>query len=414
MDEENKNLMGEFEYNDNIENTTQQDEKETKEETKEESLNNHEDTLNNKKTKNKHSLRFKILVSSAAAAVVLVLLVGGYLWHLLGYYNHKDFTKTSVEYQQEQFDTDDGNEGYEETDPEKIIWQKYGEIKKVEGIKNILLCAEENQLGGKRGRTDVVMIATIDNNQGTLKLTSIMRDTYVQIPGFKDNRINTAYRTGDIPLLEETVSENFNIHLDGYVKVDFDSFTNVIDALGGVEVTLTADEAEWLNESNHILDPESRNLTAGTHLLNGSQALGYSRIRKVPTAEGIGSDFGRVWRQKHILMQVFSKYKSMSLLDILGKAPDILQLVQTDYSRTEVLSLIKTVMDMDTDVIETLSIPVKNSYEPKEIRNMDVLVLDMKQNNDALNEFIYGNSSTETASDINGNNANMVKNGSYE
>ena len=367
-----------------------------------------EDTLEKVVTKKKHSLRFKILVTSASVLLVLIVAAGLYVNHILGFMNHKDFKDGKVQYQDEQFDTDDGNQGYEETDPDKIIWQKYGEIKKVEGIKNILLCAEENQLGGKRGRTDVVMLATIDTNSNSLKLTSIMRDTYVQIPGFKDNRINTAYRTGDIPLLEETIKENFNIEVDGYVKVDLESFTNVIDTLGGVEVTLTAEEAEWLNESNHILDPNSRNLTAGTQILNGSQALGYSRIRKVPTADGIGSDFGRVWRQKHVLMQVFNKYKSQSILDILGKAPDILQLVQTDYSKTEVLSLVKTVMDMNTNEISTLSIPIKHSYEPKEVRGMDVLLVDMKQNNDALNEFIYGSSSTETVSDSSVDNSNKL------
>ncbi len=356
------------------------------------------DIDDNRDKRKKHSLRFKILIGCSCAILAIAIFLFSFGWHLLGYINRKDFSDTEVDYQEEEFGSDGEDQGYESADPDSIIWEKYGEIKEVEGIKNILLCAEENQYGAQRGRSDVIMIATIDTNTQSLKLMSILRDTYVPIPGFSDNRINSSYATGDIPLLEETIKENFNIQVDGYVKVDFDSFTKVIDELGGVEVTLTEEEATWLNESNHILDPDSRNVTAGTHILNGSQALGYSRIRYIPTADGIGSDFGRVWRQKHVLMQVFNKYKNLGLLDILDKAPDILSLVQTDYSRMEVFSLIKTVMGLDTQEIETLSIPVRKGYTPKKIRGDDVLVPDLKINNEAISEFIYGTNSTDTTS----------------
>ncbi len=405
--EENKDVVSVQEENENGQSITEQDVKVTMEE---EFIDNCKG--NEEKGKKKHSLRFKIVMCCASVLLAAILGVGGYLWHVMGYINHKDFANVEVSYQSEQFDRDGNKSSYEEIDPEKVIWQKYGEIKKVEGITNILLCAEENQSGGKRGRTDVIMLATIDTNTDSLKLTSIMRDTYVQIPGFKDNKINTAYRVGDIPLLEQTIKENFNIEVDGYVKVDFESFTDIIDSLGGVEVTLTEEEAEWLNQSNHILDKKSRNVTAGTHVLNGSQALGYSRIRYVPTADGIGSDFGRIWRQKHVLMQVFNKYKNQSLLDILGKAPDILRLVQTDYSSTEVLSLIKTVMDMSNKEIDTLSIPIKHAYEPKTIRGMDVLLIDRKANNEALSNFIF-NTDTESVADNNGSIANGQKKSNY-
>lgn len=370
----------------------------------EESINDSVDTKENRHASKKHSLRFKVLVGLGVAVFALLLMAGTYLWHILGYYNQKDFSDGNVVYQEEKFDTEE-DKGYEKADPESIIWQKYGELKKVEGVTNILLFGEENQDNGSRGRADVIIIATIDTNNNSLKLTSIMRDTYVQIPGYRDNRINSSYRTGDVPLLEETIKENFNIEVDGYIKVDFDSFTEIIDALGGVEVTLSAEEAEWLNDGNHIRDKNSRNLTAGTHILNGSQALGYSRIRYVRTPNGLGSDFGRIWRQKHILLQVFNKYKDQSILDILDMAPDILKLIQTDYSKTELLSLVKTVMDLVVDEIETFSIPVKNGYSVKDIRGMDVLIPDLQVNIDALNEFIYGNKTT-TASDSNSSSSN--------
>ncbi len=354
------------------------------------------------KEKKKHSVRFKIIISCASVIGILLITVGVYGWHLLSRYNYKDFSKESVEYQDEEFDKTNDGDDYESADPDSVIWGKYGDIKDVEGVTNILLCAEENQFGAKRGRADVIIIATIDTNTNKLKLTSILRDTYVQIPGFSDNRINSSYKTGDIPLLEETIEKNFNIKVDAYVKVDFESFTKVIDALGGVPIDVTADEAAWLNKSNHILDENSRDVKAGLQKLNGSQALGYSRIRKVRTADGLGSDFGRVWRQKHVMMQVFDQYKSKGILEILRIAPDILQLVQTDLSKTEMLSLVKTVMDLNVNTIDTMAVPVKNGYEPKKINGMDVLVPNLQVNNDAINHFMYGTDSVMDA-DVNQN-----------
>ncbi|MDO5520507.1 MAG: LCP family protein [bacterium] len=341
---------------------------------------------------NKKKIRKRIATGSLLLLFVIVVTIVLFTKHMLGFINYKEYDQhNKVVVQDEEFDTDDswtyGN--LAKLDPDDVEWNNSGEIKKVEGITNLLFIAEEKEDWEIRGRSDVIIIVTVDTKNKTLKLTSIMRDTYVQIPGYQDNRINSAYRTGDIPLLEKTLKMNFNIAVDGYIKVDFDSFAKIIDRLGGVEVTLTAEEADWLNESNHVLDKSSRNLTAGTHRLNGAQALGYARIRKVKTVDGLAYDFGRVWRQKLVMTKVFNDYNDQSITKIVSIAPDILSLITSDLSESKLISLALTAIDLKVDEIETLCVPINGSYESKLIRKMAVLVPDLEENIAAINSFIY-------------------------
>ncbi|MDO5292460.1 MAG: LCP family protein [bacterium] len=343
-------------------------------------------------TSNKKKIRKRIAIGSLVLLLAIAVSIVLYTKHLLGFINYKDYDQhNNVVVQDEEFDTDDsGTYGnWDKLDPGDVEWNNTGEIKKVEGVTNLLFIAEEKEDWEIRGRSDVIIIVTVNTNDKTLKLTSIMRDTYVQIPGYQDNRINSAYRTGDIPLLEKTLKMNFNIAVDGYIKVDFDSFAKIIDRLGGVELTLTAEEADWLNESNHVLDKASRNLTAGTHRLNGAQALGYSRIRKIKTVDGITNDFGRVWRQKLLLTKLFNDYKDQSLTKIVSIAPDILSLITSDLPESKLISLAMTAIDLNVNQIETLCVPVNGSYESKLIRKMAVLVPDLEENIAAINSFIY-------------------------
>lgn len=324
--------------------------------------------------------------------------------HLYGFMHIRSYGENEhVIMQEERFDVDENDTSakFEKINPEEVKWNNSGEIKKVEGITNILLLADGEQEGSlERGRSDVIMIATINTKKKTLKLTSIMRDTYVQIPGYLDNRINTAYRTGDVPLLEKTIEQNFNISVDGYIKVNFDGFANIIDELGGVEIAISEAEAKWLNKGNHIFDPESRTVKPGVHTLNGSQALGYCIIRRVNTTDGLAYDFGRVWRQRLVLTTLFDKYKDESITKIVSLAPKILSNITTDLPESKLLSLFMTALDLDVKEIQTITIPVDGSYEGKMIRGMSVLVPDLSKNIAVLDTFLYGVKKQETQEQI--------------
>jgi LCP family protein required for cell wall assembly len=217
-----------------------------------------------------------------------------------------------------------------------------------------------------------------------------MRDTYVKIPNHKDNRLNAAYAMGGMPLLVNTIECNFGIKITNSAKVDFSSFETIIDKIGGVEINITSDEAEYLNSTNYISDPSNRNLKEGKQTLNGNQALGYARVRYVRSENGELNDFGRTNRQRTILDAIFNKYKSKSPVKILGLLEDILPLVTTDMTKKEIKSYAMTLFNNMPHSLSTLRLPIDKSYTGVSIRNMSVLTINWEQNQKVLTDFIYG------------------------
>ncbi|MGB8454397.1 MAG: LCP family protein [Anaerocolumna sp.] len=260
-----------------------------------------------------------------------------------------------------------------------------------EGITNILLLGEEAiDSGSGRGRTDIMMIATMNTKDKTYKLTSLMRDMLVQIPGNKDNKLNSAYEIGGIPLLYKTIELNFDVKLDGYVLVGFNDFESVIDKLGGVRISLTAEEANYLNTTNYISKPEYRNVVAGTQILKGNQALGYCRVRYVATGDHQINDFGRTSRQRVVLNAIFEQYKSKSLPELALLLNDILPLITTDIKKDDFDTYLKTAMTMGLSDIQNLRIPADHTFDEGYVRKMSVLIPDIQENVKILHEFIFG------------------------
>ena len=161
-------------------------------------------------------------------------------------------------------------------------------------VINILLVGQDRRPGESRARSDSVILCTVNKRTNTLVLTSILRDLYVQIPGYGNNRINAAYAAGGMPLLNETLEYNFGIRVDGNVEVDFTQFQTIVDLMGGVSIELRQDEADLLNRT---LDA---GVEAGVQKLSGAQVLQYSRIRSL---DGDG-DFSRTNRQQKVLRAI--------------------------------------------------------------------------------------------------------------
>lgn len=263
--------------------------------------------------------------------------------------------------------------------------------RKEEGIVNVLLLGEEAiDSGTARGRTDIMMIGTMNTKDRSLKLTSLMRDMLVQIPGYKDNKLNSAYEVGGIPLLYQTIELNFDIHLNGYVLVGFDDFEDIINKLGGVSITLTQKEADYLNTTNYISKPEYRNVSSGLMHLNGNQALGYCRIRYIATGDHQLNDFGRTSRQRVVLNAIFDKYKSKSLPELLICFNDLLPLFTTDIQKDDFSNYLKQGISMNLNQIENFRLPADHMFEEGYVRGMSVLIPDLQKNVDALHEFVFG------------------------
>ena len=219
-----------------------------------------------------------------------------------------------------------------------------------------------------------------------------MRDTLVQIPGYKDNKLNTAYEKGDVNLLYETIALNFNIRLDGCVMVNFEKFEKIIDYMGGIELTLTSAEAKYLNRTNYISNPKYRNVVAGTQLMNGNQVLGYSRIRKRAAITGNNNDYGRTDRHRLILDAIFEKYKSKSEVELATMMFKMLPMVKTDIESSTFEKLLSTFIEMRTMKIDQLRIPADGTFTDNvKVRGMDVLIPDLDKNVEILHDFIFSN-----------------------
>lgn len=192
-----------------------------------------------------------------------------------------------------------------------------------EEIINIALFGIDS-VDGVTGRSDAIMVATIDPVHTKLKLTSIMRDSYVNIADRGMDKINHAYAFGGPQLAIKTINENFGLDIEDYISVNFTSLPIIIDILDGVEITITDEEV------NHIPGITS----PGTYNLTGDQALSYSRIRYAS-----GGDYVRTERQRTVLNALFNKMSSTSPTEFPGILNNVLPYLQTNMSTTDILSL---------------------------------------------------------------------------
>lgn len=241
-------------------------------------------------------------------------------------------------------------------------------------IVNILLVGYDLKNGAGH-RSDSMILCTFNKTNKSITLTSFMRDLYVEIPGYADNRINAAYTYGGISLLQKTLKHNFGIEIDGSVQVDFYSFKDIINMLGGVTLELTEAEVEFVNK-RAVGEP----LSVGTNVLNGSQALWYARNR-----HDIDGDFSRTNRQRKVLSALLDAYKDKKLTEMLGLMGDLLPLVTTDISKTDLTAYAVTLLPLVAEAeIKTQSIPVAGGYKNARIGGKSVLVPDMEKNRQAL------------------------------
>lgn len=252
-----------------------------------------------------------------------------------------------------------------------------------EGIKNILIVgADKRESWSESGRSDCVMIGTMDTKHGKLKLTSLMRDMYVDIPNHGKAKFNAAYSYGGIELLYKTIAYNFDIQLDGYVLVDFGAFKHVIKALGGVEVELTEAEANYLIRA--YKHGTVTKVVPGKQTLNAQQALAYTRIRQDAAA-----DFGRTQRQRTVMQSMFTKLKSKSSTRLLELAEEIMPYVTTDLNNDQIISYMVDAVRMGVTDIDQYRIPVDNSFTSQRINNQAVLVPDIDKNKTELHKFVF-------------------------
>ena len=221
-------------------------------------------------------------------------------------------------------------------------------------------------------RSDSMIIVSINTVTKDINMVSLSRATYAAIPGHGNKRLNTAHAYGGATLLASTVEQNYKVRIDKYAAVDFSRFQQIINILGGVDIKLSAKEAQ------SIIGKEA----AGTYHLNGEKALAYSRLR------WIDNDRTRTGRQRNVINAIIDKFKSTAVTDLIKMADDILPLVTTNFTKTEVVAQITKVPTYITMPIHEAIVPHK--APPFEIRdNLEVLILDWPAETAYLHDLLY-------------------------
>ena len=267
-------------------------------------------------------------------------------------------------------------------------------------IVNIMVVGQSWRVGEDGKMSDSMILFTVNKQTKTLTLTSFLRDTYVKLANFKDSagrqhtcgkqRLNTAYALGyswggaydAMGMLNQTIEENFLIDIDYNVEIDFDTFTKIIDVLGGVEIELTADEAVYLTDNTFC----EGSFTEGVNLLKGDAALSYARIRK---ANPTDNDEKRSLRQKLVIEKIVGKLKAMSLSDLNNLIDTILPMITTNMSNEDMTNCIVELLPLLPKLqIQSHQVPLEGTDCGQIVEiygvNSGVLVPNLVKNQEAL------------------------------
>ena len=310
---------------------------------------------------------------TAITVLVILLLLAAAIFGGVNYFLGKINRETvadDVSVHEEIFETDVYNESLEAVEPEDVEWDNKS-VYDDSDLINILIAGQDGRGETGRTRTDVMILLSFNPATNEVSMISFLRDMYVQIPGYADNRLNSAYLFGGFPLLRNTFKTNFDISIDGCFRIDFEGFEDVIDILGGVDVELTAAEAKIIGDGAH----------EGVSHLDGDHALMYARIRR------LDSDFGRTGRQRNILNAVFNKVKKASVSELLKLVDTILPYLSTDMSNAQIAKMaMKYAPALASLKISTYSIPADGAYKSAMVRGMAVLIPDLYANKQLLFE----------------------------
>ena len=302
-----------------------------------------------KRHRYKKSVRVTVSILSSLMVVVSVLLMtaGGYVMHAMNLIvgdeeidgNYVDSLPPDDEDPDVSIDTSFNPSDYDKSEVSKIPLR--GNTK---DVTNLLLLGIDARTMKERGRSDSMIIVTINKKNKTIKLSSLLRDTAVTIPGRDKNgdgqddyaKLNAAYAYGGFNLLSKTIEQNFRLKIDKYVGVNFVVFPIAVDAMGGIDIYMTAKEASKVCAPGQKLEDWERGFKKiGTeskvYHLNGYQALQYSRIRH------IDSDFNRTGRQRKVIEQLIVKAKTMSFGTLNTILNQVLPQVATNMSGDELM-----------------------------------------------------------------------------
>ena len=345
-----------------------------------------------KANSDKKTKRNTIIIKCISGVLSVIFLVFGVL--AIGYYatvnrfQYKDLDETGNKSNVDATDSTDPTAA----DP-LVLDSESGNLLSDPYVLNVMLFGADQY--GDQGLSDTMILLSIDNRHEKIKMTSFLRDTYISIPGYYASKLNAAYALGGAELSIATIESNYGVKVDRYAIVNFSTFKEIVDIMGGVEVELSQTEIDYINDQI-AWNNQSDYLPAGTEPgmvnLNGQQALWYARNRGGyvnGTVYG-GSDWDRVERQRKFLNAIIDEMRSASLTEIVQIVNAVGPNITTNLKNSEITTLVAGAPSYLTYDIEQISMPTDGtwSYGYNEAGSV-ILVDDWYQARRDLATFIY-------------------------
>ena len=313
----------------------------------------------------------KVVGIIALILIIIIAIIGIYVWIKLSKINVEKLDKDSLAVNSNLFD--DLNKNLDNN----ITKSEFDKV-----VNIVLFGSDSRDINNSDGRSDTIMICSINPNTKKINLVSIPRDTYVNVEGYGKTKINHAYAYGKEALSIKTINSNFNMNLTEYVTINFEGLKNVIDRVGGITLNLSSDEVAYVNRSS------SKKLSgSGNMLLNGEQALAHSRNRT------IGNDFTRANRQRNVIQALITKISSLSMNEILALSDEMLSQVKTNINVTSYVGLLSEVLkekDIYLKNITSSQVPNEEYAYGQMIDGIYYFVSDMEKSRTDLYNIIYG------------------------
>ena len=321
--------------------------------------------MNRSQRKPKKKSIFSISIITLLSILLVILIAGGsYSFYLSNRLNKVTLDKNNI--------------GITTESTENLL--KYDTYNEIVNIALFGIDAGDNE----HGRSDSIMILTVDPINKKLKLSSLMRDSYVNIPGYGMDKLNHAFAFGNSVLALQTLNENFNINVENFISTNFTNLPNIINKLGGVNINITEEELPLINSYAASRGSTSKVSSSGNQLLNGDLALAYSRIRYTS-----GGDYERTSRHRTILSAVFDKVINTPSIQFPTLLNDFLPYIETSFSTSDLLKIGATISETGTTKIIEDRFPRDESAKGAMINGVSYVTFDIEETKSQMQEFIY-------------------------
>jgi polyisoprenyl-teichoic acid--peptidoglycan teichoic acid transferase len=331
-----------------------------------------------KTNKKKMKKTTKIIICILVVIVLIISCSLGYVYLKLSKVNYSAIDKTDLEVNKDIYN--------EVSDT--ISKDEFNNVKTI-----VFFGIDTKDVDVGFGRSDTIMIASINPKTKAISLISIPRDTYVEIPGYGNDKINHAYAFGKEQLSIKTINSNFGLNLTEYITIDFVGLIHIINKLGGIQLNISNEEMIYINNgsptSYAMTGNKVQKLTSsGLVTLSGEQALTHSRDRTV------GNDFVRAGRQRMVLEALITKLSSLGANGIMNISDSILSEVKTNINVTDYMSILSSVVSEKNTYLKNMTsnqVPDSDYSQGKMINGTYYFTTDLLRAKADFVKYIYGN-----------------------